>query len=302
MMIATATAPSCPTPPTVGQLQARIKETAKAMKTCEAAAARAGAKETDVQVRLYKAQAVRVAAHAKLIGKAFTLGGDLVALKKEMGATKGKHRGDTFRKTAIKLLGNKNAVYRPMAIYRYLTNTHAIASEAAAVKYAEDNDEFYRNLAEEAQRVLRDGEENERPATAPTPTPAKEKVTAPQATRHAKRKPAKPKLTLVGGTDSEAESGEHDDEDGYVPLTAAELKVQTEAWFCCFSPDLDSDEAEPQAIPAAILFAIDNFYPDGLDAAIAWLKGVQAERKPKVPMALKGNKADDDDLPEEPIE
>lgn len=118
MTRSTTKAQRCPTDSSVGQLQARIKELGKAMKACESTVAKAEATEKKVEASLGKAQVVTVAAIAEYIGTAFTLGGELLALEREMAATKGKHRGDTFRKTAIKLLGNKNAVYRPIAINR----------------------------------------------------------------------------------------------------------------------------------------------------------------------------------------
>ncbi len=274
----TGKTPSCPTVPSVGQLQARIKELAKAMKTCEAAVAKAETKEKEVAALLDNAQTARVAAHARLIGKAFTLGGELVALEKEMEATKGKHRGDTFRKAAIQLLGNKNAVYRPMAIYRYLTKYYHVASEVAAIDYCDG--QSYRALAEEAQSALQHDEENERRANAlaagetPTPSRANKKApTAPKSNRQAKRKPATP-LKL---TETDPDAGP-EKADQIEPLTHADLKAETELWLSCFSPDPDADEVTSEAIPAAILFAIDTFCPNGLEAAIAWLQGVQRER------------------------
>jgi len=141
---------SCPTAASVGQLENRIVAAAKAMERCEKELTKAEAKEQKAEADYDAATAKTTTANAKLIGKAFVLGGELDALAKKMEATKGKHK-DTFRKRAIGLLGNKNAVYRPWAIYRYLTSK-GIATEEAAVKYANDGGEAYRTLAETAQR------------------------------------------------------------------------------------------------------------------------------------------------------
>jgi len=73
---------------------------------------KAEAEEQEAKVYLEDVKFETLAARAHLVGKAFLLGAELDAFDKEMGATKGKHRGDTFRKRAIKLLKNKNAVYR----------------------------------------------------------------------------------------------------------------------------------------------------------------------------------------------
>jgi hypothetical protein len=212
---------SCPTPETVGQLEARIREAAKAVNQCEEEVAKAEADEDEAKICFEDAKFETVTAHAHLIGKAFVLGGELDALDKQMASTKGQHREDTFRKRAIELLGNKNAVYRPLAIYRYLT-AEGITSEEDAVLSAGDRGESYRTLAEIAQRALADGERSKRQSETGEPP----KASKNNARRSAKMNPVARRLSASRAetsTNHNNQAAEDRTETTQLPIASEEL-------------------------------------------------------------------------------
>ncbi len=274
---------SCPTPETVGQLEGRIKKAAKAMQQSEADVAKAEAEEENAKVYLEDVKFETLAARAHQIGKAFLLGAELDALDKTMGATKGKHRGDTFRKRAIALLGNKNAVYRPLAIYRYLTSK-GITSEEDAVFFAGDSGESYRTLADIAQGA----EQQSRAAKAPG---GKVKQVAAQSARKGPKATVMPKLVDdepddddagdAAGDADEGDANETDDEPKLASDEGVDYKrLQASELFNCFDsrfddadfePDDPDEPPAPEAIPAAIAYLIENFFPGGWDAARKWM-------------------------------
>ncbi len=264
---------SCPEPQTSGQLETRIKEAAKAMQQSEAEVTKAEAEEEQAKVYLEDVRFEALAARANLVGKAFLLGAELDALAKEMEGSKGKHR-DTFRKRAIKLLKNKNAVYRPLALYRYLTNM-GITSEEEAVLYAGDSGQSYSTLADIAQAAEKQPKAAKKPGGG----------TAKQVAAKSARKGPKAKAVLKqvdGGPDDD--SDEDDEPDDEPELASDEDEDYKRLWarelIFCFDPrnddpDFERDDPDeplaPECIQAAVAYLIEKLFPGGWQAAKQWM-------------------------------
>jgi hypothetical protein len=278
---------SCPTLETVGQLENRILAAAKVMEQCQAEVAKAEAEEQEAKVYLEKAQSETLAARARQIGKAFLLGAELDALYKEMAATKGKHRGDTFRKRAVKLLKNKNAVYRPLAIYRYLTKK-GITSEEDAVFYAGESGESYRTLADIAQ-----GAEQQSKAAKVV---NKSGHTKPSVLKVVKDDADEDEFNEdnIDDDDDEAEEDDSEDDgtdgdtenedDEYEPEPATdEVKRESANIFICqFETDSEAwvkvtYSPEPEAVQKAVAYLIGNYFVGGWKAARDWMASQGSE-------------------------
>ncbi len=260
-----------------GNFEAEVKKAARQVADANKFVDAAEAQVEKAEAAAGTARVKRDTANGNRLAKLWLLGELLDKWEKAFGPH--KHRGpDTFFARAKKACGNDDLYYRA----RDIRGPHGFATEEAARQagQAESQQAILDRIAA-LKRAAKPARSKAARPTAKATARSKTGQTRPPATptTNGKIQPATPTMKLVTGLGPDNQPAK--------PLTAEELKLATEKWLCLFSP---GSKPTTESIRNAILLAVDDFFPGGMNAAVPWLTGVQRVRKLKI------------DLPEEDLD